>query len=182
MPRVVPSQVVEFIDRVFPWLRTADSGNNVLGKVHAGAAAGLLDLVDRLIILSGREYTDLIFSVATIRDRLILWQNQQNPNIENSIGQTAGPLNPVTVIRQALSKCPDQNPSATTAEVKFIQDAELRENLRNDVAAIESGSGERRVESSYGPRRLHNRSIALVGSYEPPHGTSSGGSCCPRRE
>jgi hypothetical protein len=140
MPRVVPSQVVSFIDQVFPWLREANTGN-ILAKVHAGEAAGLLELVDRipegLFTLSGREYNELVCSVAAIRDRLVLWQNQHNPNIEMNLGAMFGALNPVTVIRQALSKCPDENPSAATAELNFISDLDLRASLRSDIGAVD---------------------------------------------
>jgi hypothetical protein len=140
MPRVVPSQVVSFIDQVFPWLRAPGSGNT-LARVHAGEAAGLLELVDRipeeLLTLSGGEYNELVCSVAAIRDRLALWQNQQNLNIDLNLGPMFGALNPVTVIRQALSKCPDENPSAETAELDFISDLDLRASLRSDIGAVD---------------------------------------------
>jgi hypothetical protein len=102
MPKVVPSQVVSFIDQVFPWLRTEGSGNT-LAKENAGAAAGLLELVDRipeeLLTMSGGDYSEFVCSVAAVRDRLALWQNQQNPNILTALGPMFGALNPVTVIR-----------------------------------------------------------------------------------
>ena len=48
---------MSFIDHVFPWLREAGTGN-ILARVHAGQAAGLLEFVDRipgeLFTLSGR--------------------------------------------------------------------------------------------------------------------------------
>lgn len=139
MPRVVPSQVVAFIDQVFPWLRTAGQGGH-LSREHSGEAAGLLALIDRipeeLLTLAGSEYGEFVCSVSAIRDKLVLWQNQQNPNIPTFLGQSFRGLNPVTIIRQALAKCPDEGPAPSASGLNFITDADLRTNLRNDVGAI----------------------------------------------
>jgi hypothetical protein len=139
MPRVVPSQVVDFIDQVFPWLRAPGQGG-YLSREHSGEAAGLLSLVDRipeeLLTLAGSEYGEFVCSVSAIRDKLVLWQNQQNPNIPTYLGQSFRGLNPVTLIRQALAKCPDEGPAPSTSELAFVTDAGLRTNLRNDVGAI----------------------------------------------
>jgi hypothetical protein len=40
-------------------------------------------------------------------------------------------------IRDALSKCPDEAPAPSTSELNFITDPALRENLRNDISAVE---------------------------------------------
>jgi hypothetical protein len=139
MPRVVPSQVVAFIDQTFPWLKSPGAGA-VLAKAHAGEARGLIELVDRipdeLLTLSGNHYSEFVSSVAAIRHALGAWQNQQNPNIETNLGIIVRNLNPVTVIRQALATCPDENPSSATAELQFISDAELQDSLRIDIGAI----------------------------------------------
>jgi len=130
---------VAFIDQVFPWLRTGGTGN-ILAKEHAGPAAGLLELIDKipdeLLTLGGGDYNEYVCSVAAIRDRLALWQNQQNPNLQTNLGQMFGVLNPVTVIRQALAKCPDESPSPAAVGLDFISDTDLRASLRSDLGAI----------------------------------------------
>ncbi|MBI2882004.1 MAG: hypothetical protein HYY21_10440 [Candidatus Tectomicrobia bacterium] len=45
--------------------------------------------------------------------------------------------NPVILIREALLRCPDEFPPADTAELNFVQDEELRQSLRIDLAAIQ---------------------------------------------
>ena len=40
-------------------------------------------------------------------------------------------------MRQALVDCPDEFPAATTSELAFIIDKELREGLRLDIGAVE---------------------------------------------
>ena len=71
MPRVVPSQVVAFIEAIFP----DDTLNgNTLGRGNAGELAGLVGLVDRipeeLLTMSGEDYAMLICSKGHIRERL----------------------------------------------------------------------------------------------------------------
>jgi hypothetical protein len=36
-----------------------------------------------------------------------------------------------------MSQCPDEAPAPATSELKFITDPALRENLRNDIGAVE---------------------------------------------
>jgi len=43
---------------------------------------------------------------------------------------------PVVLIRAALAQCPDESPAPATSELKFIADADLRANLRNDIGAV----------------------------------------------
>jgi hypothetical protein len=43
---------------------------------------------------------------------------------------------PVGRIRAALDQCPDESPAPGTEELRFITDADLRTNLRNDIGAI----------------------------------------------
>jgi hypothetical protein len=40
---------------------------------------------------------------------------------------------PVTVIRQVLSLCPDEYPPPSTTDLLFIKDDVVRESIRNDV-------------------------------------------------
>jgi hypothetical protein len=139
MHRVVPSQVANFILQGFPWLRSGNTCGH-LAREHAGFAAGLIELIDaipdELIALNGAEYTEFFYSVAAIRQQLGVWQHQQNPNLPTYLGVAFRNLHPITIIHNALLKCPDQYPVASTAELAFISDATLREDLRIDISAV----------------------------------------------
>jgi hypothetical protein len=140
MPRVVPSQVVSFISQTFPWLRAPGQASMGLNRQHSGEAAGLLRLVDEipneLLIMGSQEYTEFVCSIEAIRNGVVLWQNQQNPNIQLNVGMIFRDLHPVTVICQALARCPDESPAPSTSELTFISDPDLKSNLRNDIAAV----------------------------------------------
>jgi hypothetical protein len=69
MPRVVPSQVVAFIEKVVPYLTKQTENQQInLTRDSAGELAGLLDLVsaipDELLILEGNDFAELVCSVA----------------------------------------------------------------------------------------------------------------------
>jgi hypothetical protein len=143
MPRVVPSQVVEFIDQVFSWAATqaVDSGVNLV-RANAGQLAGLLALLnkvpDELIIVSGASYSWLVTSEAALRDRLALWHAQgPPPELELVFVSGLPRLSPVRLIRDALSNCPDQSPTPATASLAFVTDNALRVNLRNDIGTVD---------------------------------------------
>ena len=46
-------------------------------------------------------------------------------------------LNPVTIIRRALEKCPDEFPSKSVTELLFISDIDLRDSIRMDISTAE---------------------------------------------
>src|SRR6266851_758208 len=144
MQRVVPSQVATFIDQVFGWLRSGSRTGN-LYREAAGHAAALIVLIDaipqELLTLTGADYIDFVYSVAVIRQQLSVWENQQNLNLQTPAPQVSRGLNPVTLIHELLLKCPDQWPAAETAELAFISDAELRNDLRLDLSSISRALG-----------------------------------------
>ncbi len=46
-------------------------------------------------------------------------------------------LNPLTIVRRALEKCPDQFPSKSTTGLYFINDDDLRDSIRLDISTAE---------------------------------------------
>ena len=149
MPRVVPSQVVELIDRLFPWAATQK-----VGKEHPlqpsqtaqmTAVAGLVEQIPgELITVGWADYSALVVSVAAMRDAVTRW-NTLGGGTGNLVQVTGlDPLSPVTLIRHTLVQCKDDVPSPATAGLSFIQDLDLRETLRRDMSAANTAlsSGE----------------------------------------
>jgi hypothetical protein len=134
MARVMPSQVVQTIDDLFPHaaknVRNAD-----LSAGHSSQLLGILNLLkdvpDELITLTSADYSELILAESTIEEHLAHWRARGNVgNMAHVKGFDA-----VTVIRRALAKCPDEYPPSATTELLFINDAALRENIRRDLGA-----------------------------------------------
>lgn len=140
MARVVPSQVVQFIDRVFPFAASEPSvAPPVLDGGAAGDLQGLLDLVENvpaeLIIAGELEFAQFTVAAATLRVAQRHWPSAtpssryRVPLVDNRT--------PVAVIRSVLTKCPDELPAVSTAELSYLKDEGLRAGLRTDIGAIE---------------------------------------------
>jgi hypothetical protein len=145
MPRVVPSQVVAFMESTFyPYLSTdtkTREGPNAKQPMPArymGQLEAVLSLVEQipneLITVDGNTYTTLIASIAIIRRTLKRWETTQLADLTLIPGLS--PLNPVVEIHHALVGCPDQFPSPETTELSFLQPDDLRKNLRLDISGM----------------------------------------------
>jgi hypothetical protein len=138
MPRVVPSQIVTFIETCFQ--RDPASLNLLqLGRAEMGQLAGLVELVekipDELLLIDGATYAALLSSVCHIRETLKFWTSGQDMRAWLS-PVPAYRKHPVTIIYEVLSKCPDRAAVASTAELMFIVDPDFRETLRSDLSEV----------------------------------------------
>jgi len=137
MPRVVPSQVVAFINSLWPSSRDL----NNLHRGQAGQLSGLVNLVDQipneLLVMDAATYALFVCGRAHISQKLATWVSV--PDRGNELGQMPGPTpkNPVTEIRDALAKCRDEPLGSDTSKLSFIPDQELRTNLLVDIGAID---------------------------------------------
>jgi hypothetical protein len=133
MPRIVPSQVCDYITRVFP--------NEDSRRVHSGNAhmlAVLLNLIDaipdELIQLDIAEFSEFRVSVASIRHQVEMWKTNPSPSLMGLPG--VGKIdNPITSVDRCLKQCPDETPSPAAQELLFITDPSLRDSLRIDISA-----------------------------------------------
>jgi hypothetical protein len=137
MPRVVPSQVVSFIDSIMSRQATEIVRMNSVG---AGGLLAVLDLVDQvpdeLLTMDKEAYGSILRAKGTIREILGTWTSNQNAGhrlLDFSLHRSN---NPLAHIRDAFAKCADESPAPVTSELKFITDADLRTNLRNDIGAV----------------------------------------------
>jgi hypothetical protein len=133
MPRVVPSQVVEVIDQLFPNARTA---NQI--PIHMGATGYLAAIFSfakqippELITLTGQGLTDYVVALSMIDSVQQLWMSA---GAHWKLADYRG-ISPIALLRQALAKCPDESPSPATDELVFITDTDLRDSIRRDISA-----------------------------------------------
>lgn len=133
MARTVPSQIVALIDKNYPQIKSATLDVDHGSVAVLSAVAHLIDeLPPELMTISGDDYSGLVCGVESIRNSVAFWQHKGSGHIGNSgiKGQ-----NTLSVIREALAKCPDQIPSPATAELPFISDTDLRESIRLDMSS-----------------------------------------------
>lgn len=140
MPRVLPSQVVAAIERMFPFAATQvdeERARVELGLGNSTQLAALVALIEQvpaeLIMLDTNRYAEFTTAVAAIRNALQMWPARGDVfSLRNIPG--FGNLNPVTLIRRSLEQCPDESPSPQVAGFEFIADADFRQNLRIDLS------------------------------------------------
>jgi hypothetical protein len=115
MPRVVPSQVVGFINDNIPDPRSPVLGINHLTVATATAVVQLVsEIPTELLTISGEDYNDLVSGVESIKNSVTLWHQQGIAQVGNN---GIKGRNTLLVIRDALAKCPDQIPSPATADL-----------------------------------------------------------------
>src|ERR1700676_103359 len=122
MARIVPSQVIAYIDQVIP----ADSWP-YLGSGNFGQLTGLLDLIDKipdeLLLMDSQSHSDFILALSTIRAQLTIWTYGGLTSPPDLFGNQQG--RPMKLVRNSLAKCPDEAPALSTTDLTFITDAEL---------------------------------------------------------
>jgi hypothetical protein len=134
MSRVMPSQVVQTIDELFPHAAQG-KGDGQLQATHSPALTGIISLVNaipsELISVPSNDYANFVLATSTIEYHLSVWQARGN------VGHMA-PVkgsDAISIIRRVLDKCPDEFPPSSTTELLFINDIELRDSIRRDLGA-----------------------------------------------
>ncbi|MBR0991898.1 hypothetical protein JQ580_14390 [Bradyrhizobium japonicum] len=131
--KVVPSQVVALIDRVYPSAKATPSMTVYSGD--AAILASIINLVDdipvELLTLSGDDYTGLVVGLESMGAAIERWNFRGGDDPPRTLDGKS----PVHLIRDALSRCPDERPAPTTTELVFIIDDSLRESIRLDISS-----------------------------------------------
>jgi hypothetical protein len=138
VPRVVPSQVVAVIDRVFDWAQNqAEGDQSFLSSGNSVEISAVLDLVERipdeLFILDNDDFATLRLCVAGLREQVERWHAHGDHIFRRISGLPH--LSPITLVRRCLVKCPDEAPAPGTTELAFITDQALRDSIRLDISA-----------------------------------------------
>lgn len=142
MPRVVPSQVVQAIDLLFPWAKDQRDAVDDRKSIHVGAsnnAAAVLELVENipneLLVLQPDVYARFLAATSALKNQLITWNSRGNTgNLERVSG--FGELNPIAIIRNAVALCSDETPYIETNELNYIDDMGLRNSIWADIGAV----------------------------------------------
>ena len=135
MPRVVPSQIREFIDEVFPFALTQRHYN--VDIQYRGKVAALLRLADELpeelVHMDSADYNHFVLSLSTIRSTLDFqpWISGGFPHAQH-YGMALGDA--IFTLRTCIDPLSDQQIPEATTGLPFIADAPLRESIRADIA------------------------------------------------
>jgi hypothetical protein len=136
MPRIVPSQVRELIEQLYPDVISGKPGMQI-SRFDTTQLASILktaeEIPGELIALSGLEYSRFLASLETIRYQLSRWRHSVDPE---NLPQVQG-KNAVLVIYEALKLCPDESSSPATVTLAFVAEPALRDSIRLDIGAAD---------------------------------------------
>ena len=134
MLRVVPSQIVEFIDAEFSFARTRQQYNvDTQFKGRVDALLRLVDeLPDELLALQGTEYNWFVRSRSTMKSTLELETWNTRGHLAQLYDRQLGDA--ISDLRACLEPLSDEQIPPATAGLRFIKDAQLRESIRGDIA------------------------------------------------
>ncbi len=137
MPRILPSEIVASIDKMFPMVRDAHKvGGFILDKGHLASIATVISLTqelpEELISISGELYIEFVAGLSALRAAVQAWQTGSEFRIAQISGFNAPHV--LVLVRRALAACPDEFPAKGTADLQFILDPQFRENLRQDLS------------------------------------------------
>lgn len=141
---IYPSEVVRFIDQVFAWAKPGrehlplpalrvDQMSHVFGA--------LVELVQEirpeLLPADERKRAQLLIATTQIRELMEAGRSGLVPYLpKDTYG--LGPRDPVSYIRDALADSPDQAIAKGARTLMFLNDPEMADSLRADIATASS--------------------------------------------
>jgi hypothetical protein len=135
MRSVMPSQVVQTIDELFPHVARGQGGDGWVQAQHSSKLIGIISLAKaiphELFAVSASDYASFVLAVSTIEFHIAVWTARGPVGGMDLVDGT----DVVTVLRRILIKCLDEYPPPSTTELLFIADGELRDSIRRDLGA-----------------------------------------------
>ena len=131
MARVIPTEVVRVMDRLFPELFPQTQPQQPRLSVNViGSMSAVVALIDRipqeLIALGPTEYAEFITNLEILRSKSSIAVGM-GPNYSFS-------SEPLVKLREFLGACPDAAATASGHKLKFVSPKELRADLRVDIS------------------------------------------------
>ena len=136
MSVIVPSEIVRFIDRVFPDM------NQGYGVEYSGLYLGLVTMVEQLdpsmLPADPQLRSELTAAISHLRFQVQLWTNMGRGSrtyrdVPGFQGQTA-----LAMIRRILEQCSDSLVPEAVQGLEFVADQQYREKLRSDLSEVET--------------------------------------------
>jgi hypothetical protein len=118
MPRVVPSQIVALIDGILSEIQVQPGRASGLDPIQSAKISAVIDLCselpDEFLALRGDDYSHYRISIGELKVLLRIWENRDTHLRRAEMGARC-----LRIMRDLLAKCPDEIPSASTAELSL---------------------------------------------------------------
>lgn len=139
--RIVPSQVVAFIDNALSDVANDDPRMQPeIGPFHAPQLRALIELIrnvpDELMVAGPAEQAKFAVARAAIEHTIGVWQRRNDPNVVLRLLAGNPRLTAITVLRRILITLPDEIPTRSATALTFM-DEDARGRLGEDLGAVE---------------------------------------------
>jgi hypothetical protein len=144
MAGIPPSRAASTIVKIFPNALDGRAGNFQVPAMAdiRSALAIIAKIPEELLVLSEEDYTSFVVALSELQIASE-WlfekaKPESEPNTERQPGWNYGAgQHPIGRIVKALNKCPDEYPPPETKALSFVDDAALRDSIRNDAGAVD---------------------------------------------
>lgn len=137
MPRVVPSQIVDYLKNIRKFVIRRDSKDITVDKDTYEYLFGVICLIDELpndyLRIDGSEYCDFVVATTSIANAVKMWRPTGGERAR-TVSPVRG-VNALKVIIRALEKCSDAAVASTTTELPFIKEEDIRDSIRTDLSS-----------------------------------------------
>ncbi len=151
--RLVPSDIVTFIDKVFPDINRdgPDQSHNLrLGTEQRGDLLALLSLLERIpeeLLTAPDALPEILANAEVIRAAVREAESldshpggRKTSFLFRPAGRNGG-WSPVLIIRRKLAACPDESVAdESLSKLAFLEDPALRDVLAADISAVEQAT------------------------------------------
>lgn len=140
MASITPSDIVDFIDNSFPNATKSQKLGNIpeYSITNANIISGLVRLLDQLdpaLIPAGKDFVAMVSARAAMADTVQTWVSRGGSTTLHNL--KAYGKDPILIVREVLERCPDLSIPEEIAGLEFIEDSEMRQNLRFDLSIVE---------------------------------------------
>ena len=143
MTRVVPSDIVKYFEKALPTVADSDALKKqfaVDSKSQPGliqsVAALLRELDDAVLPKQPEDYIKFIAARETITSAAKKAESGMIAVLDKLAGY--GKQNPIAIVYDLLTQCPDDAIPKSTADLSFITDDAYRDMLRKELVSIEN--------------------------------------------
>ena len=140
MAHAVPSQVCNFIVKIFPDLDAEPAEKGQHGNRRATDVRAVLDLLgripDELIRLSADDDALFWANASALRNA---WEDRV-PSTNHLLARPLSGAEHTSLfeVKRLLAKCPDEAPAVQTTGLEFLPNDRFRDGLRTDISSANS--------------------------------------------
>ena len=140
MPVVKPSIVVDFIDKAYPFAK--ENKNEEISCHNAPTIAAIIGLVEKIpnehfSLVSSEDFALFVAALEALKASVLKWQIPTYDYLQHKLSglNCLKGRHPLSVIRETISKCPDEAIGEKTNNLTFLaNDPDFNYSIKLDIS------------------------------------------------